>query len=254
MQLYRGLSWPRFRAPALLLSAVTASACAPDVASSDPPTAARVLEASSQYHDPAGAWFSSSNRVVVRQLRHGVEDRRVAFTLHPASDRFEISIQEAADSVAGSVNGAACTVPDSMPSSATARFGDLDCDAVLWWRGYYSYQFSAPMHLSDGAATVDSAATAATFLGDSVYSLRVTYGPGQPVWEYYFDSQDFRLRGSRFSSDGLGNDGEYIAYAGETTSGPIRIPTRRSWYMNADSSLVGEDILVELQSSRAPSS
>jgi hypothetical protein len=249
MQYDKGSSRPYPRTCALLLVALTVLACTPEVRSDGPPTAIQVLEESNQYHDPDGTWFSSTNRVLVRQLRPGVGDRIVDFTLYPASDQFEISMREDADSVAGSVSGTVCDVPDSVPASATERFGSLDCDGVLWWRGYYSYQFSSPMHLNDGAATVDSSATVMTFLGEPVYSLRVTYGPGQPVWDYYFDRHSFMLKGARFSSDGLGNDGEYIAYAGETASGRVRLPSRRSWYMNADSSSVGEDVLVELQSS-----
>lgn len=215
------------------------------------PSAAEVIEHSRSYHDPEDRWFSSTNRARFRQLRPGVGDRLVDLTLYPASDRFDISMREEGDSMAGSIHGTACDFPDSMTASAARRFGELDCEGVLWWRGYYSYQLSAPMHLTDPAARIDSAVRTTTFAGSPVYALRVTYEAGQPVWDYYFDREDFRLRGARFSSDGLGGDGEYIVFEGEVTSAHVRLPARRVWYMNADSSRAGEDILIELQSTPA---
>ena len=68
---------------------------------------------------------------------------------------------------------------------------------------------------------------------------------GEDIWYFYFDPANYAMIGYRFYHDESKNDGEYITLDGETIVNKIRFPQTRKWYINADDTFLGADILVE---------
>ncbi len=220
-------------------------------AGAENPEAAEVLRRSVAYHDPNGRWFSSTNRVRLKQERPSTPDRLVLLRLPPSSDAFSIELSEGAARVAGGWSGEGCEIQEPLaPEEAVERFGEFDCDAIPWWRDYYSYQLSPPMNLLDAGAQVDPVIVEAEFGGSRALAVTLTYPDAPLVWSYYFDPATYRLLGLTLGSDAGGQDGESILYAGEITSGGVRLPRLRTWRNNTTGALSGTDEILEFESRR----
>jgi len=76
--------------------------------------------------------------------------------------------------------------------------------------------------------------------------MKVTYDAevGGDTWYVYFEPERYRMVGYRFYHDEARGDGEYIVLEGEHAIGGMRIPARRSWYVNADGRYLGTDELI----------
>ena len=128
----------------------------------------------------------------------------------------------------------------------------LSCRDIKMFRNYYLYLFGLPMKLKDPGTKLDSKLNELIFLGQEVYALKVTYASdvGKDTWYFYLDKKDYRLRGCRFYHDESKNDGEYIVFEGELTTGHMRLPQKRTWYVNKNDRLLGSDTLKAADSFR----
>ena len=82
-----------------------------------------------------------------------------------------------------------------------------------------------------------------------VLALKVTYDAavGEDIWYFYFNPETYAMVGYRFYHDEAANDGEYIVLEGMEIQNGLRIPKNRTWYTNADHTLLGTDYLVDLK-------
>jgi len=220
--------------------------------STEVPGASVVVERSIAYHDPQGLWGSARFQLVFRETRPDGSERRTRVRFSNALDSFEILTDRDEAQIEGLMAGDECV----LTLNGSTEFSDeereehrLTCERLRWLRNYYTYLWGLPMKLRDPGARLDAQVTDAWYQNLPVWSVRVTYDEsvGSDTWYFYFDQQSYALVGYRFYHDEAKRDGEYIVLKGETETEGMRIPTKRSWYVNADGRHLGDDILVEIE-------
>ena len=125
----------------------------------------------------------------------------------------------------------------------------LDAKRMIFMRDYYTYLYGLPMKLRDPGTLIDPKVLDTTFQDGPVYGLKVTYTPevGEDIWYFYFDKDNYALKGYRFYHDESANDGEYITLQGEANHGDFRIPQNRKWFTHKEDKFLGEDSIVEIK-------
>ena len=110
---------------------------------------------------------------------------------------------------------------------------------------FHGYLLGLPAKLMDPGTILDDSVRTAMFDGRETNVLKVTYdaGVGQDTWYFYFDPSTSALVGSRFYHDESKMDGEYLVFEGEFVQDGLRLPKARKWYMNADSTYLGTDVI-----------
>ena len=113
-------------------------------------------------------------------------------------------------------------------------------------RNYYLYLWGLPMKLKDPGTIIDPEVHNKSFNGKPAKVARVTYERevGNDTWYFYFDPTTSELIGYQFYHDEAKGDGEYITLSDLVMVDGMKIPKSRSWYTNADSTLLGTDNLV----------
>ena len=216
------------------------------------PAAAEVLVKAIAYHDPLGRWGHSRFALGFRETRPDGSERRTRVQFQDALESFEILTHRDAAQIEGLMAGDECV----LTLNGSTEFSDEDrdkyrltCERLQWLRNYYTYLWGLPMKLRDPGTRIDPEVTDARYQNQQVWSVRVTYDEsvGSDTWYFYFDQQTYALVGYRFYHDEAKGDGEYIVLEGETEAAEMTIPTRRSWYTNAEDRHLGDDILVEIE-------
>ncbi|MFV1988700.1 MAG: DUF6503 family protein [Gemmatimonadota bacterium] len=211
-------------------------------------SAARELLARSiRFHDPEGLWATRTVRLAWNGTGADGEERvALDLTLQPDGRTFSMSgryrgrtidYSIAEDRLTVTVDGSA-----EMPDE-TREAMRLLREEGMFWRGYFGFLVGLPMKLNDPGTHIDPEPADTEFMGRAVQSIRVTYDPdvGGEIWYFYFDPETTELVGSRFYYDESANDGEYLIFEGLAEADGLRLPMRRSWYVNADSTFLGAD-------------
>jgi hypothetical protein len=247
---------------AVLFVSLGAAACAPEEtpeveAEAAPRTPAEeLLERSIQFHDPAGLWTSGT--VSLAWNGTGSEgEERVALDLmfYPDESAFAMSGRYRGREIAYAASGNELSIAvdgsDRIPEE-TAEELRLRREDGFFWRSYFGFLTGLPMKLRDPGTRIDSEPLETEFMGRPVSAIRVTYDAevGGDTWYFYFAPETAELVGCRFYHDESLNDGEYIVFEGLVESGGMRLPARRSWYVNADDRFLGSDELSGLTVSR----
>lgn len=214
--------------------------------------AQELLTRSIAFHDPDGVW--STRPVSLSWDGTGADGgERVAMdiTMHPDGSTFAMSGRYRGREIDYSIADGRMTV--SVDGSAeipepTLEEMRLHREDGMFWRSYYGFLAGLPMKLLDPGTHIDPNPVETEFMGESVLALRVTYDAdvGGDTWYFYFDPETAELVGCRFYHDESLNDGEYIVFEDLVSADELRLPKRRSWYVNADSSYLGSDELSEL--------
>jgi hypothetical protein len=218
-----------------------------------PLDAETVLRRSLAHHDPAGVWSQRAHRLTLRETRPDAPDRHTvvlvdapaglfAMTTERDGRKIEARLHESGECVA--------TIDGSILIAEADRDRyRLDCVGIAWWRGYQEYLYGLPMKLRDPGTRLDPDVVPASFNGQDVLSIRVTYDPavGSDVWYFYFDPASFALVGARFYHDEAKNDGEYLFFEEEIEAGGITLPRIRAWYYNNDDRHLATDYVEKYE-------
>jgi len=235
-------------------SAVPANAL---TATKAPQSVAEALLARSiAFHDPDGRWGRDLVRLAWNGTGADGEERSLSdITIHPNSD-FEMDGSYRGTPLHYSVTGGVVAyelkdAPDSAAAEALEALR-LSRDGGMFWRDYYTYLAGLPMKLRDAGTIIEPRVILTEFMGRAVEAIKVTYDPevGGDTWYFYFDPDSAELVGCRFYHDESLNDGEYIVLEGLIEADGVRIPRKRSWYMNADDEYLGDDTIERLSLGR----
>lgn len=232
---------------------VAAAVAASSVLAVPQSAADSLLARSIEFHDPQGRWGRDTVRLAWNGTGAQGEERSVFdISIFPDGGTFEMSgryrgsaIEYAtrAGRMTTRVEGSADVDDETRENLRLAR------DGGMFWRDYFSYLAGLPMKLRDPGTIIDPEPISTEFMGRPVDAVRVTYDPevGGDTWYFYFDPDSAELVGCRFYHDEAANDGEYIVFEGLIEAGGMRIPRKRSWYVNADDRFLGDDLIERLE-------
>lgn len=213
-------------------------------------TGPALLEAAITYHDPQGQWPGLQATFVFSDSRPGQPDRQARMHLDNVQGNLCVMRQQAGHRVMRHVTGNTCRqeVDDRPPTAAEKEELQLTDSRCLMLRNYYLYLWGLPMKLHDPGTHISDSIYHKPFNGKETLAIRVTYDKevGSDIWYFYFDPHSHAMVGYQFFHDESKGDGEYIVLAGEQQINGLRIPAQRTWYTNADSTLLGTDRLVEV--------
>ncbi|MCP3982690.1 MAG: hypothetical protein GY716_25645 [bacterium] len=237
---------------AFVLTLALSVVCA-GCASEAPKNAAEELLARSiAFHDPGRVWGERTIELRWTGSNPDGEERlQFDFVMAPGRDAFEmqghykgtrIEYQLEGDQVSVTVDGEAEIDQETRDNLV------LDREDGRFWRNYFGYLAALPMNLAAPGTHLDATPIATEFRGQDVQSLRVTYDAevGTDTWTFYFRTETAELVGCRFTKADPSKPGEYIAFDGLVEAGGLRLPKRRSWYMNDDDRHLGDDTLSRL--------
>lgn len=217
-------------------------------ASSEPLTGGEaLLERSIAFHDPDGVW-SEKTISLSWNGTDGDGGERVALdmTIEPDGSTFAMTgryrgrtldYSVAADRMSISVDGSTDIAPETSEELRLSR------EDGLFWRSYFGFLVGLPMKLRDPGTRIDPDVIDTRFMDRAVQAIRVTYDPdvGADIWYFYFDPDTAELVGCRFYHDESVNDGEFLVFEDVAVAGRLRLPMRRGWFVNADSTFLGQD-------------
>ena len=134
---------------------------------------------------------------------------------------------------------------DKNPSEEILKKNRLSKARAKMYQNYYTYLYGLPMKLKDPGAIIHNEVMLDKFKGDEYYVLKVTYDKkvGGDTWYFYFETETYQMRYYQFYHDESKHDGEYILLDGLETINGVKMPKKRSWYMNKDDKYLGTDIL-----------
>ena len=210
--------------------------------------AAKLVARSVEFHDPNGVWGNRQLGMSWAGTNSEGEERvAVNFSFGVDQSEFMLSGRYAGSTIEYQVSGSewSATVDgqDDLSRETMERMR-LHRENGVFWRSYYGFLAGITMKIRDPGAYLDPEVTATTFEGREVHAVRLTYEPmvGGDTWYFYFEPSTAELVGCRFYHDESINDGEYLVFEGLTLSQDgLRIPRKRSWYMNIDSRFLGSD-------------
>ena len=207
---------------------------------------AEVLQKSIAYHGMA-AWYGQHHRITLKEIRPNGSDRTTVIDLEVGGG-FAMQSEREGRLVEARVAGEACTATvdgsADVPDDIKERYR-LSCDGLRWWHSYYGYLYGLPLKLTDPGTRLADTVEATTFQDRDVLALKVTYDAevGEDTWYFYVDPATYALVGCRFYHDESKNDGEYIVFEDEVVHEGLRLPKTRRWYINADSTYLGADVI-----------
>jgi len=215
-------------------------------------SAAQLVEAAIQHHDPQGVWSEAELVFHLQEKRPDGTIRVSRLELDNATGAFQVFGRQEVGSDEGkldvAVESGECSfsIDGREPTAEETEKRRLDCERWASMRNYYVYLWGMPMKLRDPGTQIDAEVERTEFMGRSVDAIRVTYEPevGGDIWYFYFDPKTHRLVGYRFFHDEAANDGEYLLVEGETRAGSMSLVRDISWYVNADDRFLGKDTLV----------
>ena len=233
-----------------LILAVVASGDA--LSASQTPSASELLRISIERHDPDGLWGVASFELTIGETRPDGNERLSTVSIDNRNEIFTIASSRDGTPIQGTLNRQECTWLLDGSSDFTDDERDqyrLTCERLERIRNYYVYLWGLPMKLTDPGTRIDPEIESTEFMGNPVWSIRITYDPevGSDSWYFYFDPADAALVGYRFYHDESAGDGEYIVLDEELDFDGLRLPTVRTWYTNQGDELLGVDTLQSLE-------
>ncbi|MEM8909291.1 MAG: DUF6503 family protein [Bacteroidota bacterium] len=208
-----------------------------------------LLDKSIAYHDAQALWGQQQLIWPLEEKRPDGQIRETLIQVDPQLGRFVLEQERGKDQLWRQVQGDSCQHQLNGRSDFTfdqRKKHRLTCDYTKVIRAYYLYLWGLPMKLKDAGTKIAQVAHAEEFQGQPVWTLKVTYEEtvGKDIWYFYFDRQNYALRGYRFYHDEASNDGEYITLEQEVLMDGIRYPQIRKWYTNKENKYLGEDRLI----------
>ena len=212
--------------------------------------AAELIELSKQYHDPNGTWSKYDWNLEIIESRPDGRIRRAEVVLNPGADKFQLVQHESGHSIGRNYsNGVFSNSYDNYTdySEEVVNKFRLNEKYNQLYKNYYEYLWGMPMKLTDEGTHL-GAVYERDFFGQSSLELQVKYDEavGNDIWYFYFDPSSYRLLGYKFYHDESKNDGEYILFQDELEMNGVKLPKKRSWYMNFDQKFIGMDELITL--------
>ncbi|RMG81464.1 MAG: hypothetical protein D6714_12945 [Bacteroidetes bacterium] len=211
-----------------------------------------LIQKSIQYHDPNGNWEQSDLLLSIRQERPDTNAPTVSYVhINNKNGNFELTKMVPGGIILQGVQDGQCIQKyngEPAPDDIAEKYR-LSCERSTLFRNYYTYLYGLPMKLRD-PGTHYGPVLEMPFQGQDYYAIRVTYDEavGKDIWYFFFDKENYALRGYKFHKDESKNDGEYITLEGEEIANGIRIPKKRAWYYNQDGKYLGTDLLVTAKS------
>ena len=209
--------------------------------------AEELLDQSIRYHDPKNNWPKFSDSLIINQEVPGKTMRNTRMFIDQKESLFSHAQYRNDTLFTRIVRNGECTYQMNQINLRieNAEKLGLTCDRSKILRNYYTFLYGLPMKLKDPGTILDPEVTHGTFNDQEVDILKVNYDPsvGKDTWYFYFSPENHALVGYRFYHDESKNDGEYILLNGEKVIGEIKIPARRTWYVNSDDRLLGTDFL-----------
>lgn len=206
-----------------------------------------LLDESIQYHDPNGQWLKFADSLIIDQEVPGKPTRTTRMYLDIRKSKFSHSQLRHDTLFTQTVKNEDCSYRmNHLPITATvAENLNLTCARSLMLRNYYTYLYGLPMKLKDPGTIILPDVERGKFNKQDVDVLKVNYDPsvGKDTWYFYFATDTHALIGYRFYHDETKNDGEYIILEDEIVKHGIKIPAKRTWYVNNDNRLLGTDLL-----------
>lgn len=204
------------------------------------------LQKSIAYHGMA-EWYGHHHRLTLKEIRPNGSDRNTVIDFKVGGG-FALQSEREAGLVEASIAGEDCTATLDGSAEVSDDLKEryrLSCDGLRWWHSYYGYLYGLPLKITDPGTQLDEEVQTTTFEGHQVLALKVTYEAevGADTWYFYLDPATYALVGYRFYHDESKNDGEYIVLEGEVVHDGLRLPKTRRWYINADSTYLGADVI-----------
>lgn len=217
--------------------------------------AEQLLARSIEFHDPSGIWADRTVSLAWNGTGSEGEERvALDLSIEPDGSTFSMSGRYRGHEIEYSTTDAAVTVSvngsSNVPEEISAEMR-LERENGMFWRSYFGYLVGLPMKLTDPGTHIDPQPIETDFMGGAVDAIRVTYDAdvGGDTWYFYFDPSTAEVVGCRFYHDESVNDGEYIVFEGLVEADGLRLPARRSWYVNADDRFLGADEVSRLSAS-----
>ena len=219
-----------------------------------------LLAKSIKYHDPKNFWRTAEHiDFQLYEERPNGAYRISNISTTPKNNNFGLTQRRGRNMLTREVNNKECFYrlngksDISQEDKKTHRF---NCEYTTRIRDYYNYLWGLPMKLEDAGTIIDEQVHLRHFFGEDLLELKVTYDPevGGDIWYFYFDPNNYALKGYRFYHDESKNDGEYILLSGEERLYDMRLPAKREWYTHKDRRYLGFDLLLEQLSVREKNS
>jgi Family of unknown function (DUF6503) len=215
-------------------------------------TAEELIAASIQFHDPGNNWSKTKAMFNFSDTRPGKEARPATLYLNNTTSTLCVMREQEGsrvtrhtehDNFTYDVNG------NFKPSEEEIEQYNLNEKRTTMMRNYYLYLWGLPMKLTDPGTRVDPMIYDKKFDGKVTKAVRVTYDEevGKDIWYFYFDPGTSEMVGYQFYYDEAKNDGEYILISDLINVNGMKIPKNRTWYTNADSTLLGTDHLISTE-------
>lgn len=216
-------------------------------------TSDEIINGSIQFHDPENTWPTLSASFQFEETRPNGSTRSSAFEFNN-TDKFSKVIRKL-DSVEVmyAMNKSDCLLAldgNNTFSEEAAEVYSLNCERAQTMCNYYLYLWGLPMKLKDPGTIVHEEYELSSFDDEELLKVKVTYDPkvGSDTWYFYFDPETYEMKGYQFYHDERINDGEFITFADSYSfAKSLRLPNNRKWFINKDSTFLGEDILVKAQ-------
>ncbi len=214
-------------------------------------TSQDILNNSIKFHDPKGKLASGDFTLYLEESRPDGSIRKTQTRFAPAKEIFEIISFREEHEIKYKINKNNVEVLLDGSSEFTedeAKKLRINKERASMMKNYYLYLWHLPMKLNDPGTLIDQNHKTKVFNSHSCYELKITYDKtvGHDIWYFYFDKQDFQMRGYRFYHDESKNDGEYIYIEGLTAFKDIMIPAKRDWYTHKEDKFLGSDLLVKI--------
>ncbi len=219
-----------------------------NMSSSQSLTGQEVLEKSIRYHDPEGLWQKAHIILDLKETRPDRNDRNSHAEIDNSRSYFNLVRNDNGHSICHIFENGECRqlldFNKNFSKEEKEKF-KLNCERTTLLRNYYTYLWGMPMKLTDEGTIIDPQIKRVEFNGDNSIAVKVTYDPevGSDTWYFYFNPKSYALVGYRFYHDESKNDGEFIVLKDELKAGSLKFPKSRTWYVNTDNKLLGEDIL-----------
>ncbi|HUP02148.1 MAG TPA: hypothetical protein VM737_11605, partial [Gemmatimonadota bacterium] len=111
------------------------------------------------------------------------------------------------------------------------------------------YVLGLPMKLRDAGTRVHPEVLVEEVRGRAAHGIDVSYPGGGHSWRFHFDAETGALVRARFyTAGGSLDEGEWFDAEGEIeTAAGLRIPSRRTWYISGEDTLIGTQEILELE-------
>lgn len=212
---------------AIIIIAALISSCSNTI------TAEQVITDSINYHDPMSKW-STLNATLRFDSRFSFNDsvpEDMLLTFNNAEQSFTYHNTDRAVKLH--------YTPDTCLQETT----NGNCLGYSWTYGFYPFIWGLPMKLKDPGVQPNKSLKSTKFNKHIVWEVQVNY-TAENYW-FYFDKQDYQLRGFKFIKNDSTKKGEIIVLNELFEINGIKLPKHRTW-LHLDSTLIGTNEVTQL--------